>query len=105
MRWERVLQVSSDAAPVGRVMKPIISDGALKAAFVTIGGILVAISATLIAVPEQPVPHWVLVLAGAIGGLLSGKEALPQSGTIKVSQLPLEWRNSIAPEDRPTDPL
>lgn len=86
-------------------MKPLISDGALKAFFITFGGTLVAVSTALIAIPDQPVPHWILAIASAVGGILSGKEALQQSGTIKVSQLPLEWRSSLVPEgDRPTDP-
>ena len=81
------------------VMKPLVSEGALKAAFISIGGMLVAVSGALIAVPGHPIPHWVLVVAAAIGGVLGGKEALPQSGTIKINELPLEWQ-----QERKTDP-
>jgi hypothetical protein len=79
-------------------MKPLVSEGALRAAFISIGGILVAVSAALIAIPGHPIPHWVLVVASAVGGVLGGKEALAQSGTIKINQLPLEW------QERKTDP-
>jgi uncharacterized membrane protein len=82
-------------------MKPLVSEGALKAVFITLGSVLATVAAVLIDVPGLPFPRWAIVLAGAIGGVLAGKEALPQSGTIKVSQLPLEWQ---PPEPEHKDP-
>lgn len=76
-------------------MKPLISDGALKASLITIGGILVTAAAVLAAVPDQPFPQWVLVLAGSIGGILGGKEALKRRGDYASDELPIEWVQAV----------
>lgn len=76
-------------------MKPLISDGALKASLVTIGGILIAVSAALVDVPDMPFPRWAIVLAGAIGGILSGKEALKRRGDYASDELPKEWVDAV----------
>lgn len=76
-------------------MKPLISDGALKASFVTIGGILIAVSAALVDIPDLPIPRWAIVLAGAIGGILSGKEGLKRRGDYASNELPAEWIEAV----------
>lgn len=77
-------------------MKPLISDGALKASFVTIGGILVVVAAALADVPDLPFPKWAIVLAGAIGGVLSGKEGLKRRGDYASDELPQEWIQAVS---------
>ena len=76
-------------------MKPLISDSALKASLITLGGILATAATVLATVPGQPFPQWVLVLAGALGGILSGKEALKRRGDYAANELPHEWIEAV----------
>jgi hypothetical protein len=78
------------------VMKPLVSDGALKALFITVGGVLCAVAVALADLPEVIHPRWVVLLA-SVGGILGGKEALMRRGDIPVQQLPLEWQRKTDP--------
>lgn len=78
-------------------MKPLVSDGALRALFITVGGVLVAVAAAMADLPPEVIhPRWVVLMA-AIGGLLGGKDAMQRRGDISINQLPLEWRDTVAP--------
>jgi hypothetical protein len=79
------------------VMKPLVSDGALRALFITVGGVLCAVAVALADLPEVIHPRWVVLMA-SIGGILGGKDALTRRGDIPINELPLDF------VERKTDP-